>query len=733
MPAAPETKATDQFGPYELYERLGLGGMATVHRAKKHGIEGFERIVALKRMLSHLAEDASFVESFIREAKVASLLQHPNIAQIYDFGRISGVYYIAMELVSGFDVRKLLRYANKANESIPLAVVLSILGELCDALEYAHGFVDEQGTHLQIVHRDISPSNLIVAHTGHVKVIDFGIAKASSRQLHTESGLVKGKLGYMSPEAALGIPLTPVADVFSVGVVAWELVTASPLFSSRTDFETMRRIREADIVPPSRHNPSCPPELDRVILNALERDPDRRLPSAGAFRTALDNIAQRAGVQATARSVAEWCSQYTQPSDSWAGSSPSGRKLPLPPANEPLTAFQKPSRTSSRLKRSTEDIKLAAEIWGDEIATSAARAPLPDFSHQVGTASQLSVPVSPSANLPTVALPPSALPSSRNLMPVVEQPYLAPPPVRPARKKGPIIVAIVLAGITAFLAAYLVLRPKRAPTQAPTTAAITFVVEPPGAVVTVEGKELGHTSPLVAELAEGVHSVSARQDGYKGWASSVAVRAGEAQTIQIALDKEPEQVATTKPPPPTELEPSRPDPTPTPTPAATPVPTPAPPSGKPPKKGGKSPREPEVRRDPTPEPSPEVAKPDPKPDPTPPPKPDPTPVPVPVPAPPKAPARTPVVAATAVSKLSGDLPTIKAAGTDSNGDVLVKMCIDERGNVASVKIVKSTADVAAQLVPALQGWRYKPYLNAEQKASPVCFALSLRLVFKHAD
>src|SRR3954465_13117969 len=233
MPAAPEPKATDRFGPYEVYERLGLGGMAMVHRAKKHGIEGFERSVALKRMLSHLAEDASFVESFIREAKVASLLQHPNIAQVYDFGRIGGVYYIAMELVSGFDVRKLLRYANKANESIPLPVVLSILGELCDALEYAHGFVDERGVPLNIVHRDISPSNLIVAHTGHVKVIDFGIAKASSRQLHTESGLVKGKLGYMSPEAALGMQLTPVADIFSVGVVAWELVTASPLFSSR--------------------------------------------------------------------------------------------------------------------------------------------------------------------------------------------------------------------------------------------------------------------------------------------------------------------------------------------------------------------------------------------------------------------------------------------------------------------------------------------------------------------
>src|SRR5688500_2683710 len=169
MNPAPD-QAPDTFGPYEVFERLGMGGMAMVHRAKKRGIEGFERSVALKRMLSHLAEDQNFVDSFIREAKVASLLHHPNIAQVHDFGRISGVYYIAMELVSGFDVRKLLRYASKSGEPIPMPVLLSILSELADALEYAHSFVDEHGQHLKIVHRDISPSNMIVSHTGHIKV-----------------------------------------------------------------------------------------------------------------------------------------------------------------------------------------------------------------------------------------------------------------------------------------------------------------------------------------------------------------------------------------------------------------------------------------------------------------------------------------------------------------------------------------------------------------------------------
>ena len=738
MAAGPEPthRATDTFGPYELYERLGLGGMATVHRAKKHGIEGFERAVALKRMLSHLAEDSSFVESFIREAKVASLLQHPNIAQVYDFGRIQGVYYIAMELVSGFDVRKLLRYANRANESIPLPVVLSILGELCDALEYAHTFVDEHGQPLHIVHRDISPSNLIVAHTGHVKVIDFGIAKASSQHLHTESGLVKGKLGYMSPEAALGMQLTPVADIFSVGVVAWELVTASPLFSSRTDFETMRRIREADIVPPSMHNPSCPPDLDRVIMNALERDPERRLPSANAFRQAIDNIAARVGIHPSARAVAEWCSQYTQPGDAWANSSaPSHRKLPLPAARETPTSFAKPTRTPTRLRRSTADQQLAAEIWGDDIATSAARVPPPDFSFQPHTGTP------PSMQVPSIAPPATQLPS----VPVaIIPPGPAPAPPPTASRKTPITIIAVLALVAAALAAYLIVV-KTGDAPKATTASVTFELQPAGTALTVGDKTYPAAPKVVVELPEGVHSVSAANDGFRGWASSVAVKAGEPQTIKIALEvqpDEPEQVAAKEPE--VKTAPKTEEPTVAKEEPAVAKEEPAvarkePVRKDPPKREKERPRREEPKRVEPAEPPPvetpvTVAKPDAPVKSEPPVKTEPPARTEPVKAePPKAPARTPVVAATAVQKLSGDVPTLRASGGASNGDVLVKMCIDERGSVTSVKIVKSTADVAGELSRALASWRYKPWLNAEQKASPVCFPLQLRLVFKRAD
>src|SRR5215475_11605073 len=350
-----ESTAPEEFGPYLVYERLGVGGMATVYRAKKCGIAGFERGVALKRMLPHLADDAEFIHSFVREAKLASLLVHPNIAQIYDFGRIDSVYYIAMEHVDGFDVRKMLRYSNRHKDPLPLPVVLSILSELCDALDYAHTFVDEHGQPQGIVHRDVSPSNLIIAQSGHLKVIDFGIAKANVRQLHTESGRVKGKLGYMSPEAVSGRSFGPVSDVFSAGVVAHELLTAHPLFSAKTDYDTLIRIHEAEIPPPSRRNPSVSAALDEIVLAALHRDPERRLQSAGALRQGLDYVAEQAGIRFSARDVAEWRARIATTEDPWGSrtslpnvsSAAVSRAFPFPESRNSLSGVHaRPGRSS---------------------------------------------------------------------------------------------------------------------------------------------------------------------------------------------------------------------------------------------------------------------------------------------------------------------------------------------------------------------------------------------------
>jgi serine/threonine protein kinase len=752
MNPARESTATETFGPYEVYERLGMGGMASVHRAKKRGPAGFEQTVALKRMLSHLTEDRGFIESFVREAKVASMLAHPNIAQVYDFGRIGGIFYIAMELVVGFDLRKLLRHAHRTGEAIPLGIILSILAELCDALDYAHSFVDENGQPLNIIHRDISPSNIIVAQTGHVKVIDFGIAKANSRQLHTESGLVKGKLGYMAPEAAMGMQIGPQADIFSVGVTAWELVTALPLFSARTDFETMRRLREVPVMPPSYNNPACPPRLDALILAALGREPEQRLASARIMRNEIDAIAQQHNVQLSGRAVADWTRRLAAQSDANARAatasggermrSPSGRVLPLPP--EPETAVSRPkSKTQPQaLRRSDEDIALATEIWGED-ATQAAPAG-PDFSAAGNSVMPLTAPPAhdlyAGARIQTAAdvpVPPIAMhPSAQHTFTPAQSsgpygvsqtgvapgpPMLAPPQQQTARSTLPLVILAVLAIAAGILGALLYLK-KSAPAPTPSVS-IKFEIEPTGSIVAVAGKDIG-PSPVETQLAPGVYSITVHNDGYKTWTTSLAVRDGEDQTINIALEHEAVAVAPPPQQPPAPDTPSQPDtqPTPPPTPTLTPRPSSHSKHTTPPKHHV----EVAVAEPPKVEP-PKVEPPKVEPPKIEPPKVEPPKV-----EPPKVvdtkPAGPIGVAASAVTKVSGELPVLHGNG-DASGNVMAKMCIDEQGKVSSVKIKQSPPEIANDLQRALQTWRYKPYMKGD-KAVSVCFLLQIGVVLK---
>ena len=330
------------FGPYLVYERLGVGGMATVHRAKERGIEGFERIVALKRLLPHLAEDASFVKSFVREAKLASMLQHANVVQLYELGRVGTVYFISMEYIDGRDVRRILRQARKVSGPPNINVTLALLIQLCDALDYAHSRVDEHGEPLGLVHRDVSPSNLLVTKSGHLKVIDFGIAKAQSQQLRTQTGRVKGKLAYMAPEAISGKELDSRSDIFSAGVIAHELLTARPLFASKNEYQTLINVQRSDILPPSAFNQAVPPELDAIVLKALARDPDERYHHAAQMRDDLHGVRIRYNLSATNREVqtwSEWAFALEAPggnfsgpavTDSFAGVSRSPVKTPLP-------------------------------------------------------------------------------------------------------------------------------------------------------------------------------------------------------------------------------------------------------------------------------------------------------------------------------------------------------------------------------------------------------------------
>ena len=277
-----------EFGKYTLDRRLGGGGMAEVFRARLHGPEGFEKDIALKLILPHFSSEPEFVEMFIREATLAAKLDHANIVRIHEFDQVEGRYYIAMELVDGKDLRRFKARAKETGRPLSVAEAVAIVRGVCQGLAFAHGELNPDTP--QVVHRDISPHNIIVSRAGEVKITDFGIAKLASGAGVTKTGVVKGKASYMSPEQARGEPVDKRSDLFSLGCVLWELLTGRRLFTGESDMAIMKKIQDGPIHPPSKHNDQVPPDLDAIVLKLLSRPPDQRYPDAAQAASALDKL-----------------------------------------------------------------------------------------------------------------------------------------------------------------------------------------------------------------------------------------------------------------------------------------------------------------------------------------------------------------------------------------------------------------------------------------------------------
>ncbi len=275
------------FGKYLLLDRVNVGGMAEVFKAKAFGVEGFERLVAVKRILPSIAEDEDFVTMFVDEAKIAVQLTHANIAQIFDLGKADDSYYIALEYVHGKDLRTIFERARRQSQPIPMMMACHIMSEVCEGLDYAHNKRGSAGEPLNLVHRDVSPQNILISYDGEVKLIDFGIAKAAGKAGVTQAGMLKGKFGYMSPEQVNGVPLDRRSDIFTAGIVLWELLAGERLFVAETDFATLDKVRTADIMSPSTYNEDVPEELDRIVLKALSKEMDGRYQTAMALHDDL--------------------------------------------------------------------------------------------------------------------------------------------------------------------------------------------------------------------------------------------------------------------------------------------------------------------------------------------------------------------------------------------------------------------------------------------------------------
>ncbi|MDH5671676.1 MAG: protein kinase [Myxococcales bacterium] len=283
------------FGKYYLLERINVGGMAEVFKAKATGVEGFERMVAVKRILPSIAEDEEFITMFIDEAKIAVQLTHANIAQIFDLGRFDSSYYIALEYVHGKDMRAIFNRARSRGEQLPVPMACYGIMKVCEGLDYAHNKRDAAGSFLNLVHRDVSPQNILFSYEGEVKIIDFGIAKAAGKAGKTQAGILKGKFGYMSPEQVQGMEIDRRSDIFGVGICLYELLTGERLFVGESDFATLEKVRNVDIMPPSTYNRRIPDELEKIVLKALARDRDHRHQTAMQLHDELQSFMYGSG------------------------------------------------------------------------------------------------------------------------------------------------------------------------------------------------------------------------------------------------------------------------------------------------------------------------------------------------------------------------------------------------------------------------------------------------------
>lgn len=343
------------FGRYCLLERLSMGGMAEIFKARPFYAQDLRRYLVVKRILPHLANDEEFITMFVDEARLTIELSHPNVCQLYELGQLDGSYYIVMEYIAGRDVLSIINWFRKNRSFLTTELVAFIVAEICAGLDYAHKKRVSGGTSLNVVHRDISPQNVLVGYDGSVKVIDFGIARAASRRQRTEIGVLKGKFGYMSPEQVRGEDLDRRSDVFATGILFWEMLTARRLFYAKNEYDILDRVKNMDVPPPSSINADVPPELDEIVAKALVRDRDERYQWAGEMEADLRAWLARSGRSYDAGLLAKWMSQ------AYGDELRSEHKR-----NEDFDAFQRPRDVVVYLQETEQEVP--EELKGLEVS-----------------------------------------------------------------------------------------------------------------------------------------------------------------------------------------------------------------------------------------------------------------------------------------------------------------------------------------------------------------------------
>jgi len=290
---------------YRILRKIDAGGMAEVFLGESESIKGFKRRVAIKRILPHLTKNKRFVQMFLDEARLSLQLQHANIVQVFDIGKADNTFFIVMEFIDGTSLKAIMSHSTRRGHLVPMEQAVYLIREVCEGLSYAHDQQDiDTGRPLGLVHRDVSPPNILVSKRGELKLVDFGLAKAATQLETTDPGVVKGKFSYLSPEAASGLEVDRRADIFAAGILLWELVTGRRLFYGENDFQTIELVRETKIPPMRMANPNVPQPLEAILLKALAKNPDDRYQTASDFADGLTKFLFSKGMAVSRNDIA---------------------------------------------------------------------------------------------------------------------------------------------------------------------------------------------------------------------------------------------------------------------------------------------------------------------------------------------------------------------------------------------------------------------------------------------
>jgi serine/threonine-protein kinase len=514
-----------RIGKYQVISKLATGGMAEVFLAKAAGPRGFEKRLVLKRILPHLVEDSRFVEMFLAEARLSAQLEHPNIVHIFDFGELEGTYYLAMEYIDGSNLRALSRRAYKDGVRLPPVFCAKIISLACEGLAFAHDFTSlETGDPLNLIHRDISPDNILLSRQGAVKVVDFGIAKAANQEHTTQTGMLKGKIAYMSPEQLQGHPLDRRADVYALGVVLYELLTGQKPFDATTDMSSIQAILYEPFVPAAQRRPDLPRALGQILERALHKDREHRYPDCRAFHTELERF-----ILSTGEPVGAF--QLAQLVDAGSGQVPIPTPTPLTGAGT-VEEEHAPHTPERRTGCWVVVASLALLFGGSGVVFSMTHASSKPVVLRepppLGTSREMAPRVAVQESSPVPVLQASEPEAKPVVEPALEkpEPQPQPAPVKPASR---------------FKGSRGVAPPEPAPAPAPRvseTATLEFRIRPYATVV-FDGKQLGQTPLAPAEVEVGTHHVLLiNHELGKKVARTVEVKAGQLNVFKHNLLEE---------------------------------------------------------------------------------------------------------------------------------------------------------------------------------------------------